>query len=361
MSRRRSARRAVVWAFAAVATLQLGLSVALERFKPEWRDPEYGVRLRDFPAMPRPSKLAVILGSSRVQMGLNPAAFALPDGVGAYNFAQSGSGPVQELLTLKRLLAAGVRPDFLLVEVLPPALSTASPVNRVGPSERYDWRDLGYLEAYGEPTHSLRAGWLRARLTPWSESRSVLLSRAGAGFLLPSAARRDFLWKQTRPGGWMPYFFETVEEGRREEGLRKTQQEYAGCLADLRVHPAVRQAHAELLELAANHGIRVVFFVMPESPRFRSWATPATRIAVRSYLDELTVASGHPVADLSEWALPETDFADGHHLLRHAAEATSRRFSAEHVAPWATGQCRGRGSLVSDGVRDPRPHGAVGR
>ena len=338
MSRRRSARRAVLGAFAAVASLQLGLSVVLERFKPEWRDPEYGLRLRDFQATPRPAKLVVVLGSSRVQMGLNPAAFALPDGVGAYNFAQSGSGPVQELLTLKRLLAAGVRPDFLLVEVLPAALSAASPVNRVGPSERYDWRDLGYLEAYGEPTHSLHAGWLRARLTPWSESRSVLLSRAGAGFLLPSVARRDFLWKQTRPGGWMPYFFETVEESRREEGLRKSQQEYAGCLTDLRVHPAVRQAHAELLALAAEHGIRVAFFVMPESPRFRSWTTPGTRDAVRSYLDELAATSGRPVADLSGWALPETDFADGHHLLRHAAEATSRRFAAEHVGPWVTGQ-----------------------
>ncbi len=340
MSRRRSARRAVLGALAAVATLQLGLSVALERFKPEWRDPEYGLRLRDFQATLRPAKLVAVLGSSRVQMGLNPAAFALPDGVGAYNFAQSGSGPVQELLTLKRLLAAGVRPDFVLVEVLPPALSTASPVNRVGPSERYDWRDLGYLEAYGDPTHSLQAGWLRARLTPWSESRSVLLSRAGAGFLLPSAARRDFLWKQTRPGGWMPYFFETVEEGRREDGLRKTQQEYAGCLTDLTVGPVARRAYAELLALAADNGIRVAFFGMPESPRFRSWATPATQVAVRAYLDELAVASGTPVADLSAWGLPETDFADGHHLLRHAADATSRRFAAEHVGPWVLGQRR---------------------
>ena len=333
MSRRQSARRRVLWAIVAVVTLQLGLSVALERFKPEWRDPEYGLRLRDFQASPRPGKLVAILGSSRAQMGLNPAAFDLPGGAGAYNFAQSGSGPVQELLTFKRLLAAGVRPDFLLVEVLPPALSDVSPVNRVSASERYDWRDLGHLEAYGE---SLPAGWLRARLSPWSSSRSVLLSRAGLGSLLPPSTRRDFLWKQTRPGGWMPYFFEAVDDARREEGLRKAHAEYAGCMADLRIDPAARRAYAKLLELAATHGVRVKFYVMPESPRFRSWATPATRDVVNAYLGELARASGEPAADLSAWGLPEGDFADGHHLLRHAADATSRRLAREHLEAWVT-------------------------
>lgn len=333
MSRRRAARRSVLWGFAAVVSLQLGLSVALERFKPEWRDPEYGLRLRDFQLSPRPQRLVAILGSSRTQMGLNPAAFDLPAGVGAYNFAQSGSGPVQELLTFKRLLAAGVRPDFLLVEVLPPTLSTASPVNRVTASERYDWRDTEHLGAYGK---SLPAGWLRARLSPWSSSRSVLLSRAGLGFLLPPSARRDFLWKQTRPGGWMPYFYEAVDNDRRENGLRKAHNEYAGCLNDLRIDPAARRAYDELLELAALHGVGVKFFVMPESPRFRSWATPATRDAVNAYLGELAHASGEPVADLSAWQLPERDFADGHHLLRHAADATSTRLPREHLDAWVT-------------------------
>ncbi len=331
MSRRRASRRAVLWALASVASLQLGLSVALERFKPEWRDPEYGLRLRDFQSTRPPGRLVAILGSSRTQMGLNPAVFDLPASVGAYNFAQSGSGPVQELLTFKRLLAAGVRPDFLLVEVLPPTLSTASPVNRVTASERYDWRDLGHLEAYGD---SLPAGWLRARLSPWSSSRSVLLSRAGLGFLLPPSARRDFLWKQTRPGGWMPYFFETVDNDRREEGLRKAHREYAGCLRDLRIDPAARRAYAELLEHAARQGVGVKFFVMPESPRFRSWSTPATRDTVNAYLNELAHASGQPVAVLSAWDLPEADFADGHHLLRHAADATSKRLAREQFDAW---------------------------
>jgi len=323
----------VLWALAAVGSLQLGLSVALERFKPEWRDPEYGLRLRDFQSMPRPPKLVAILGSSRTQMGLNPAALDLPGGVEAYNFAQSGSGPVQELLTLRRLLAAGVRPDYVLVEVLPPALSAASPVNRVTASERYDWRDLGYLDAYGD---ALPAGWLRSRLSPWSASRSVLLSRAGLGFLLPTPARRDFLWKQTRPGGWMPYFFEAVDDDRRENGLRQAHAEYAGCLSDLRIDPAARKAYAELLDLAAAHGVGVKFFVMPESPRFRTWSGPATRDTVVAYLGKLAHASGQPVADLSAWELSESDFADGHHLLRHAADATSRRLAREHLDAWVT-------------------------
>lgn len=333
---RQRARRCLLAAVAIVVACQLGLSVVLERFKPEWRDPEFGHRLREFQKSPRPDYLVAIVGSSRTQMGLNPEVFDLPPGVGAYNFAQSGSGPIQELLTLRRLLDAGVCPDLLLVEVLPATLSDRSTVNRVMPSDRFDWRDLNYLAGYREPGASLHAAWLRSRLTPWSESRSVLISRAGWGSLLPTESRRDFLWKQTRPGGWMPYFFENVPADKREAGLQRTHTEYAACLSDLTIDPAARRAHDEILAVATEHGIRVAFFGMPESPRFRSWASPKTRKTVAVYLDELATKSGQPVADMGAWSNDETDFADGHHLLRHAANATSERFAREHVRVWLT-------------------------
>ncbi len=333
MSRRR-ARRAILSAVVAVVACQFALSVALERFKPEWRDPEFGHRLREFQRSPRTGKLVAVVGSSRAQMGLDPTAFDLPDKVTATNFAQSGSGPIQNLLTLCRLLDAGVRPDVLLVEVLPATLSDRSPVNRVTPSDRYDWRDLGHLAAYTDPP--LHAAWLRSRLTPWSESRSVLISRAGWGFLLPTASRRDFLWKQTRPGGWMPYFFERVPADNREANLHRSHAEYAECLTGLHIDQLARQAHAELLQVATAHGIRVRFFVLPESPRFRSWADDATRETVSAYLAELGENCGRPVADLSGWGVNEDDFADGHHPLRHFATDTSRRFSREYVRGWVT-------------------------
>ena len=37
-----------------------------------------------------------------------------------FNFGMVGAGPLVELVVLRRLLAEGVRPDLLLVEVLPP-------------------------------------------------------------------------------------------------------------------------------------------------------------------------------------------------------------------------------------------------
>jgi hypothetical protein len=177
----------------------------------------------------------------------------------------------------------------------------------------------------------LRSAWLRSRFTPWSESRSVLISRAGWGFLLPTASRRDFLWKQTRPGGWMPYFFERVAADKREANLQRSHAEYVECMTGLRIDPRARQAHAELVQVATANGIRVRFFVLPESPRFRSWADGPTRETVSAYLDDLAENCGRPVADLAAWGVNEDDFADGHHPLRHFAAETSRRFSRECV------------------------------
>ncbi len=57
--------------------------------------------------------------------GIAPAALGIHPQPGepaplVYNFALSGSGNVRVLMTFRRLLAAGVRPDRLLVETWPP-------------------------------------------------------------------------------------------------------------------------------------------------------------------------------------------------------------------------------------------------
>jgi hypothetical protein len=123
----RRARVALVCFALAFAAGQAAFRVVLVR-RPAIGDPEFGRKLdslrakvADDPNRP----LVVMLGSSRVATGFRPDTMprlTTADGreVAAFNYAQVGTGPQVAHLVLKRMLAAGVRPDWVLVEFWPP-------------------------------------------------------------------------------------------------------------------------------------------------------------------------------------------------------------------------------------------------
>src|SRR4051812_49644316 len=96
MGKRQAARRArsdVLWCLGGFCLLQVGLVVAMEHWRPEYRDLEYGVkrallrqRLQEQPGRP----LVLVLGSSRVFNGFRPEVLPCPPGGEAvyFNFGQ---------------------------------------------------------------------------------------------------------------------------------------------------------------------------------------------------------------------------------------------------------------------------------
>src|SRR5687768_15698615 len=81
-ARARSARRALACGALVFAALTVALAVAAETKKPEWRDPEYGHRLKRMREIRRfgPDRpLVVVIGSSRAQMGVSPHEMGLPN------------------------------------------------------------------------------------------------------------------------------------------------------------------------------------------------------------------------------------------------------------------------------------------
>jgi hypothetical protein len=309
-----------------VLLLQLGLNLALDTLKPHWRDPEYGHRLRELKPLAAASpRLLVVLGSSRVQMGVNPAELHL-DGVAAYNLSQAGCGPVGELLNLRRLLREGVRPDFLLVECLPPVLAGHGPAEGGLIADRLSVADLRDVAPLCTDPTALPRGYLRARLNPWSHYRRVLLCHTKMGGWLPWRQRPDFMWTQLKPGGWLPYFFDEVADDKRADGLARAKREYASYLADYRVAETPDRAYRELAATCRAHGVRLGFVLMPESPAFRTIYPPGARETAVRYLRTLTDG---PVIDAGDWLTDEAQFADGHHLMRPGATTASRRLGAE--------------------------------
>ncbi len=342
---RRRAKRAVLAGLGFVALFTVALNLALDTVRPEWRDPEYGHRLKRLQpqaaaAAGRP--VVVALGSSRSQMGLSPQYLGLGDGPDApvvFNFAVAGGGPVHEVLNLKRLLDNGVKPDYLLVEVLPPVLAGHSPAEKLIHPARLGYADLARLDPYADDPAELRWQWVQQRLAPFHSLRLYLMSHF-AGSMLHWKSRQDFLWKQMKPDGWMPYFFPDVPPEKRAKGVEEVHAQFAGYFPNYHIAPIPDRAYRDLLALCRDRGIKVAFYVMPESPAFRSWYPPGSKELARQYLGGLSREYGTPVFDASEWLNDPTAFADAHHLLRHGAEAFSARFGQECVGPWLRGEPR---------------------
>ena len=139
--RRRLARRAALTllCFSLIFFLgQFAIGYCVEHSWSSVRDPDYDgkrKRLAELQATVADQPLILVLGSSRTEMGFcaGQVTANLHDrSAVVFNFGISGAGPLLESVCLRRLLSEGIRPDLLVLEVLPPTLNqpSAHPVER---------------------------------------------------------------------------------------------------------------------------------------------------------------------------------------------------------------------------------------
>src|SRR5262249_48186289 len=157
------ARPALFWGLAVFVTLQLGLSGVVESLLPQLRDPEYAYRAkylrRQIAVKLTDAPVVVVLGSSRTLVGVKAAELQealqdrLENPILAFNFGLTGAGPLTQLISLRRLLAEGVHPDLLVLEVLPPFLAGQAHARYIEstrlPASRLRWQEIALLERYG--------------------------------------------------------------------------------------------------------------------------------------------------------------------------------------------------------------------
>jgi hypothetical protein len=313
-----------------VATV--GLSLALETVRPEWREPEFGHRL----ALLKPKQPRVfVIGTSRTQNSIAPYAMSCSPRV--FNFGQSAATPLKQLLTLQRLLDAGVRPAAVVVELFPPALA----VNRTDEAElrdraaRLSAMDLKHLTAYSEQPSELWRQWLSARAAPWHVQRQVLMSHWAAR-CQPWEERIDPQWTTVDADGFQPVSDVTPEQRETLTAItnRQWRDEFTGFHAGESSMHAVR----EFVALCRANAIPVAFVVPPISPNFRAAFSPGVLPKFERSLRNLARLLNVPVFP----ALPdmtEDEFMDGHHMLKHGAERYSSWLANTHIAPWLAGDC----------------------
>jgi hypothetical protein len=321
---------------------QVALIATQEWWRPRLCDPEYGCRLdglRSRLAEAGPARpLIVALGNSRTAQGLRPGQ--LPSSKGdaetpiLFNFAKTGSGPIWELLYLRRLLQDGVRPDLLLVEVWPPYLyeGPGTSEEKVLAPSRLRWRDLGTLSRYTTDPRHWYVEWLETRLGAWSSYSFLLHSFYTRSWLTPLDVTMGVSFHWIDEHGWMdPHTGEGQPDLASHQAVILSAHHIMNLLMprEYTISDVSRRAMAELLDICKRQRIPVALVFLPESKVCQGWYAPEVNAEVRQFLLHLEETYGIPVINARDWITDEMDFVDGYHLTPRGSTAYTRRLVAE--------------------------------
>jgi hypothetical protein len=248
----------------------------------------------------------------------------------AFNFGLTGAGPLVETLTLRRLLSEGLRPDLLLIEVLPPVFH----VERSGAEgallslDRVWLQDLPVLTRYSGEADKLPWTWWQSAPIPCFSHRYALLSQL-APPLVPNEHRIDWIFSLDQTG-WVHMSWKWLTKIARERALEHARAEYQPVVSRLQPGGSSCQTLRDLLELCRSEKIATALVLMPEGPAFRSWYSPRGWGEFQAFLSGLLGKFRTPLVDAREW-VEEEQFIDSHHLLAHGAEIFTRRLAVELI------------------------------
>jgi hypothetical protein len=338
------ARNAILWGIACFLAGQLGLALAIESGWWRFRDPFYEhkrIALRRMCQQRSCSeatrRLFVMLGSSRTGNGFKGNSFA--DEVGtalgepwsACNLGVPGAGPLVELVNLRRILAEGMRPDFVLVEVMP--LFLAEPPSyelMLIKPERLCLADIDCLDSCRMPTSpALRRDWWQYWPFPSYAHRFSILSEL-APKMLPSNLQQN--WSaDCDASGWVALEEENSTPAAREALARKVRAQYEAVLADFGLAEFGREALRQVLAECRQHDIPTALILLPEATQFRNLYGTHCRAGLDQFLASLRQEFRVPLIDSQEW-VPDHGFPDLFHLNTIGADIFTRRLSRE-MAP----------------------------
>jgi len=263
-------------------------------------------------------------------MGLQAARLRLTaDGQPAlvYNCARPGCGPMFQLLTMRRLLADGVRPRRVLVEIMPCFFN------------RQDGTllDEKFLDPATLQGHEL----VRARRlasNPWRLVKHWALGRVLPCYRFGVESEQQLPIETANVAvdsnrGWQTMHCETTPEARKSL-TDIAMGQYRDGLTDFHLAAQPVRAIHDLLALCRRNGIEVAVIVPPEGTTFRALYVPAAFPVIATFLGDLRRDWGVPLIDAREWIADE-EFWDSHHLRPSGAVQFTDRLGSELESAWA--------------------------
>jgi hypothetical protein len=348
---RRRGRTAIVTLLVVWAVTQVALGRAVDASL--WlRDPPFGdkeikyeqrIAARTTPAG-RPYT-AVFVGSSRTSFGVRGDVVEEAIGVqtdrpiAVTNFGFWSAGPVANMLIVHRLVTAKDKPDFVVIEVLPPLLGEVNHLAAEHPflsPERLRHDELELAIKGGLPAKESGRRWWAAEIVPEYGLRLPLLSRI-VDVWLPSHLRFNS-GRLTDSTGWQPPVYETIGADEYERGVRHAHDAYFNLLHTLRFDTAAARAVEMTLADCRRHSVGAALLLMPEGTEFRSWYPPQVEAQMYAFLDGMCREDGVALIDARRW-LDDGAFSDSHHLRRAGATEFSARVGRA-IAPFVHGPTR---------------------
>lgn len=334
-SRADQARATLVWSMLCLAVVHCILSALVGWGPPEFHDPLYGEKLdqlRKRMAMAPDSRLILVLGSSRALTGLNARLLEqrlaelqrCPAVV--YNFAVPGGGPVTELLLLRRLLDAGVRPDALFLEMSPTFFAEpAVPENLkwleshgIGLGERR------WLAAYGPLAEPRSVTTTSGALLPWYRHRFALVRTVARGFM-PTIP-----WGVLSPwfddAGWEPIAAERRDDTMYGQFVAGERDALAPYFQQESLAPPSCRIIDDLVTLLKKQRIHTVLTVFPEASDLRGWCPDGFRRQAMATLQATAQTHSCIVVDGHDW-LADSDFFDPIHVISPGASRFTERLA----------------------------------
>jgi hypothetical protein len=328
--RTRAEKSRIVWAIVGFVAFQAALAFGVDQLWPGVRDPLFAfkkaaLRQRMVEAPGRPLVLA--LGSSRTVADLR--AELLSDrryGPVVFNFGLAGGGPILELVSLQRLLASGIRPEVVLIEIVPPFLNRqAGPLEeRYLDSARLAGGEVMRVARYYNAPQRLLRHWCDGRALPCDRHQAELREALGR------------LWTHAEAAigagnGWSPYEAPKTEEERLQLPAQVYEQ-FRKSFTNYESPRGAVQALRHLMDTCRRERITPVLVLLPESSRFRSWYAGDVLAGIDHLVTELSGAYGAAVIDARTW-IGDDGFCDGHHLSAAGATTFTERFGKEALGP----------------------------
>jgi hypothetical protein len=340
-------KRIALWTLACIAASQMALSIYLDQSRLETRDPLYGHRLKHLRqrlAESPNAPLFLIMGSSRVKYSIWPDAMKLHFHNNStqpvvYNFGINGMGTIRELMHFRRLLADGIQPQWLLVEIWPPLWAEAGffrEARMIQSEDDLHWRDLLLLCRYFYNDRDLLHLALQKCLAPLRSYRDALLSLAAPSLLSPEK-RREMQQKvrDTLPadrGGWFLLPWESITPEEKHRAWLDGDEKIKPLLQPVCIDPRSDAALRELLSECRQRNIKVALMLLPEPSWTRGWYTAEAHAVVCAYLSRLHHDYPVPIVDARAW-VSDDDFSDSSHMAKKGVPAFSERLGREVVQP----------------------------
>jgi hypothetical protein len=288
-------------------------------------------RMRQYPGHP----LWLIMGSSRVDEGLRPGVFAgrmqSADAPLIFNFGMGGADMFRQLVSLRRLVADGVKPRRVGIEIVGVLMDRQQEMFADEPRLLVRARpdELDELCGYAAGPGATRGHWLQSRLNPFYQYGMGVPGQTLSLRLLPLPGLRRFESRPYDDWGWFAgpgappvdvYY----------KGLESARKEYENDFgANFAVSPKFDRALRATLDFCRDAGIDVFLLQMPEAADFQVFYTAQANTAIECYLWGIVNAYGVRLIDARSWLPGRDNFIDGHHLNATGAETFTRRFAGE--------------------------------